>query len=180
MFLFMPLPLKIFLYAVIGAAVVLACYFIIRAIRRARVRTLAKGISDNIEDFYGMFESLETVAEGKTDKQRETVSRWYKAIRESKDNGSGYKELFEKRFGDYLRWDKDESWRYRDVAKVLVRAARLAGVERGTECFVEGNEVTAERYVLPGDGIIYYDKKYQVLAPCWTYEEEVVDKGVIR
>ncbi len=180
MFLFTPLPLKILLVAVIVAAVVVGLVFLIRYLRRRSVRVLAKGISDNMEDFYGMFESLQAIAEGKTDKQEETIGLWYRAVRAATDNGSGFKEDFFKRFGDYTRWDKDEKWRYTHVAKTVLRAAKQAGVIRGEEVFVAGNETTAQRYVLPGDGVIYYDKTYQVLAPCWLCEEEVVDKGVIR
>ncbi|MBR5409937.1 MAG: hypothetical protein IK104_04630 [Clostridia bacterium] len=180
MFLFFPMELKIFLYILLAAAVAVGVVFLVRWLRRRSVKGFAQGIADNIESFYGMFESLETVAEGKTDKQKETIALWDKTIHASENNESGYKELYDKRFGDYVRWDKDEDWRYRDVAKTLVRAAAQAGVKRSADVFVEGNEQTAERYVLPGDGVIYYDKKYQVLAPCWIFNDEVVDKGVIR
>ena len=182
--------------ALLAAAIVVLSVLLYKRSKGGKTKIVPAGIAVNIDDFREMFEPVWSVSIGKADKQEETLEAWCEAVAASENDESGYKAEFEKRFGGYRSWgvkvktkkgeekikvkEKKRNKRYRKAAKKLVKYFKQAGVIRGHDIFVTGDETTAEKYVLVGDGSIEAEKKYEVLAPFWCLEEKVVDKGVIR
>ena len=183
--------LPIVIGMVIGAAIA-SVFFIIFNKRRGNgnlsvKETIAAGILSNINDFTEMFEPVYSVSIGKSNKQQEVFAEWNARVRDSAED-NGYKALFEKKFGDYASWgqgkkkvkEKKANKIYKKKAKQLVKIFFKGNILRGNSTFETGNENTAELYDYVGDSSIETDKQYEVLAPCWTYQEMTVDKGVIR
>ena len=62
------------------------------------------------------------------------------------------------------------------------RAAEIkkAVIERNKDIAVEGNDTTAEKYVLAGNASLEEGASYDVLAHYWSLGDEILSKGVIR
>ncbi len=183
------IPLAIGLLCGAAAATV---FFIIRS-KRKKTGTLSKqqimvqGIQKNIGDFTEMFEPVYSVSVGKNRMQEDIFASWNEKVEASAED-NGYKALFKELYGDYASWGKGKKKTkekkankiYKKKASKLVKTFFKSNILRGADVYETGCETTAEKYVLAGDGSIETDRQYEVLAPCWTYEDKVVDKGVIR
>ena len=66
------------------------------------------------------------------------------------------------------------------AAKKLVKAFFKAGIVRSHDIYIVGDDTTAEKYHLAGDGIITADADYEVLAPFWQFGDTILEKGVIK
>lgn len=195
MVLFFILFQNIIIPILIGVAIGIAAataFFIIRARRKksgkvSKKKLLVEGIQANIDDFREWFEPVYSVSVGKNKKQEECFAVWNERVQASAED-NGYKALFAERFGGYAAWGqgkkklkvKKQNKLYKKNAKKLVKLFFKADILRGSDIYETGCETTAERYDLVGEGSIETDKSYEVLAPCWTYGDKVVDKGVIR
>lgn len=154
----------------------------------SKKKTLIKGLQTNIDSYSEMFEPVYSVSVGKNKKQEETFAAWNEAVKAGPEEDGGYKALFAKLFGGYAEWGKGkkkvkvkkQNKLYKKNANKLVKLFFKANILRGSDVYETGNETTAEKYDFVGDGSIETDKTYEVLAPCWTYEDKIVDKGVIR
>ena len=186
------------LVCVLAAAAAAAVFFILRARRKkgtgdaadkklSKKKTLRQCILTNIDEFSEMFEPVYSVSVGKNKKQTETFASWNEKVLSSPED-NGYKAIFAKLYGDYDSWGrgkkkvkvKKQNKIYKKKAKKLVKTFFKAGIVRGADVYETGCETTAERYDYVGSGSIETDKTYEVLAPCWTCGDKVVDKGVIR
>ena len=83
-----------------------------------------------------------------------------------------------KKYGWLLKGKKNK--KFKKAAKKLVKACFKAGVVRSSELYIVGDDTTAEKYHLAGDGIISADENYEVLAPFWQFGDIVLEKGVIK
>ena len=191
------IPVLIVAAVAIAAAVV---FFVLRHIRKksgaapekskklSKKQIFIQGLQANIDSYSEMFEPVYSVSVGKNKKQEETFAAWNEAVAAGPEEDGGYKALFNKLFGDYAEWGKGkkkvkvkkQNKIYKKKAAALVKYFFKANILRGGEVDETGNETTAEKFGFVGDGSIVTDKVYDVLAPCWTYEDKVVDKGVIR
>ena len=184
--------------AVLAAAAIV--FFVLRHMRKksgaapeqsaklSKKKLFIQGLQSNIDSYAEMFEPVYSVSVGKNKKQEETFAAWNEAVAAGPDEDGGYKALFTKLFGDYAEWGKGkkkvkvkkQNKLYKKKAGKLVKYFFKANILRGGDVYETGCETTAEKYDFVGDGSIVTDKVYDVLAPCWTYEDKVVDKGVIR
>ena len=184
--------------AVLAAAAIV--FFVLRHMRKksgaaseksaklSKKKIFIQGLQANIDSYTGMFEPVYSVSVGKNKKQKETFAAWNEAVQSGPDEDGGYKSLFNKLFGDFDAWGrgkkkvkvKKQNKISKKKASELVKYFFKANILRGGDVYETGCETTAERYDFIGDGSIVTDQVYDVLAPCWTYEDKVVDKGVIR
>ena len=154
----------------------------------SKKKTLIGGLQKNIDSYSELFEPVYSVSVGKNKKQEDAFAAWNEAVKAGPEEDGGYKALFNKLFGDYAAWGKGkkkvkvkkQNKIYKKKAKKLVKLFFKADILRGGDVYETGCETTAEKYDFVGDGSILTDKVYDVLAPCWTYKDKVVDKGVIR
>ena len=191
MFIAFPGFVIFLIIAILCGAAAAAVFFIFRykgkGTRPSKNEILAEGIQQNLDDFSGMFEPVFSVAMGKNKKQEEVFTAWNAKVQDSAED-NGYKAIFIEKFGDYATWgqgkkkfnQKKADKIYQKKAKKLVKLFDKANILRGFEIFETGTEITAERYTYAGENSIETDAVYEVLAPCWTYGEKIVDKGVIR
>ena len=184
--------------AVLAAAAIV--FFVLRHMRKkggaapekskklSKKQIFIQGLQKNIDSYSEMFEPVYSVSVGKNKKQEETFAAWNELVAAAPEDDADYKALFVKYFGDYAEWGKGkkkvkvkkQNKIYKKKAAELVKYFFKANILRGGDVYETGCETTAEKYDFVGDGSIVTDKVYDVLAPCWTYEEKVVDKGVIR
>ncbi|MBQ7638279.1 MAG: hypothetical protein IJS90_05220 [Clostridia bacterium] len=178
--------------ALCGAAAA-ALFFIIRNKKRGgsakptKKQLVAQGIQNNIGDFSGLFEPVYSVANGKNKRQQATFAAWNDAVQNSEED-NGYKAIFNDYFGDYESWGKGkkkvkvkkQNKIYKKKSKKLLKIFKKGDIVRSSDLYAAGAEDTAEKFSFAGDGSIETDAQYEVLAPCWTYQDKIVDKGVIR
>lgn len=186
-----PAFIILLIVALLCGAAAVAAFFIFRyrgkGTRPSKNEILAEGLQQNLDDFSNMFEPVFSVAVGKNKKQEDVFSAWNAKVQDSAED-NGYKAIFVDRFGDYATWgqgkkkfkQKKADKIYKKKARKLLKLFTKANVLRGIDEFETGSETTAERYNFAGEGSIEAEAVYEVLAPCWTYGEKIVDVGVIR
>jgi len=181
------------LIAVICAAVAAALFFILRSRKKngkakpSKNTVLAEGIQENIDSFTDLFEPVYSIVDGKNKRQKATFAAWNDCVQNSEED-NGYKALFKDKFGDYESWGqgkkklkvKKSNKIYKKKSKKLLKLFKKAGITRSEDAFTVGAENTAEKFIFAGSDSIETDADYQVLSPCWTYGDKVVNKGVIR
>lgn len=139
---------------------------------------LVTGIRNNAESFAGLYEAIYSVSIGKVGRKKEAFENWAKAVADTGDKE--LLEAFNKKFGKYTKWKAKKNKKFKKAAKKLVKACFKAGVVRSSELYIVGDDTTAEKYHLAGDGIISADENYEVLAPFWQFGDIVLEKGVIK
>ena len=136
------------------------------------------GIRDNAYDFADLFEPLFLLSDGNTSRKEAVFDAWNSKVASSYGTLE-FKSAFATEFGYVEKW-KGKKSKYVKNAKKLVKYIRKAGISRNGEVAVEGNETTAEKYVLAGNLSLERGATYDVLAHYWQREGEILAKGVIR
>lgn len=139
---------------------------------------LVAGLHANAESFAGMYEAMYSVSRGKVGRKKDVFDMWANAVADSGD--AAFIEAFNKKCGKYTRWKPKKSKKFIKAAKKLVKAFFKAGIVRSHDIYIVGDDTTAEKYHLAGDGIITADADYEVLAPFWQFGDTILEKGVIK
>ena len=90
-----------------------------------------------------------------------------------------FKSAFASEFGYVEKW-KGKKKKYVKNAQKLLKYVKKAGIERNKDIAVEGNDTTAEKYVLAGNLSLEEGASYDVLAHYWYMGDEILSKGLIR
>lgn len=139
---------------------------------------LVAGLRDNAENFAGMYEAMYSVSRGKIGRKKDVFDMWAKAVADTGDGA--FLEAFNKKCGKYANWKPSKNKKFIKAAKKLVKAFFKAGIIRSHDIYIVGDDTTAEKYHLAGDGIITADENYEVLAPFWQFGDVILEKGVIK
>lgn len=139
---------------------------------------LEAGLRANAENFAGMYEAMFSVSSGKVGRKTDVFDMWSNAVAATRD--AAFIEAFNKKCGKYTQWKPKNNKKFIKAAKKLVKAFFKSGIVRSHDIYIIGDDTTAEKYHLAGDGIITADENYEVLAPYWQFGDIVLEKGVIK
>jgi len=173
--------------AVIGAAVV-ALIFVLKGKNGGKKsldeqkdstkKFITIGIRDNAVDFAELLEPTYALACGKTNKKDVVFDRWNEIIADG-EYTSDFKTAFASEFGNVAKW-KGKKKKYVKNANALVKMIFNAGIIRSGDTETKADDTTAEKYDTTGNLSIETDQIYEVLAPYWYQDEQVLVKGVLR
>ena len=136
------------------------------------------GIRDNAYEFADLLEPLYLLAEGNVSRKDSVFDAWNTKVASSTGTLE-FKTAFASEFGFVEKW-KGKKKKYIKNAQKLLKYVKKAGIERNKDVAVEGNETTAEKYVLAGNLSLEEGASYDVLAHYWYRDDEILSKGVIR
>lgn len=136
------------------------------------------GLRDNAEYFSDLYEPMYLLSEGNATRKDAVYDAWNTRAASS-DCSLEFKNAFANEFGYTEKW-KGKKNEYIKAAKKLVKYMKLAGIKRSTDVAVSADDETANRYEIAGDAAFEYGTTYDVLAPFWYNDADVLCKGVVR
>ena len=136
------------------------------------------GIRDNAADFAELYEPLYLLAQGNVSRKDSVFDAWNTKVASSLGSLE-FKAAFASEFGYVEKW-KGKKKKYIEHANKLLKYIKKAGIERNKDIAVEGNDTTAEKYVLAGNLSLEEGASYDVLAHYWYRGDQILAKGVIR
>ncbi len=166
--------------ALIGAGAAMLVFFLKgkKDGTQSAPNALVAGLADHAEDFAGMYEAVYAVSCGRVGRKKDVFDMWSAAVANTGD--AAFIEAFNKKCGDYTTWKPSKNKKFVKAAGKLVKAFFKAGIVRSHDIYIIGDDTTAEKYHLAGDGIITVDENYEVLAPFWQFGDVILEKGVIK
>lgn len=136
------------------------------------------GLRDDPAYFADLYEPMYVLANGNVNRKDAIVDAWNARV--ASCNGTlEFKNAFTNQFGHTEKW-KGKNKNYIKAAKKLVKYMKLAGIKRDTSDAVSANETTMERFEIVGGAAFEAGATYDVLAPFWYNDDEILCKGVIR
>ena len=148
---------------------------------------LLSGLRENATVFEGMYEPVYSISVGKHQMQQEVFAAWNERVN-ALEEAADFKAVFNEKFGKYYDWgrkkdklkEKKANKIFSKKAKKLVKLFFKAGIIRGHDVFIVGDEKNVDCYELAGGGDVQPGITYEVLAPYWYLGETVLDKGAAR
>ncbi len=183
-------PILFFMDDVIVASVIAAAVGAVAAffyLRTKGVITITKvekaqptdpiviGLRENAVLFGQLYEAMYLVSKGKSAKVRTGFAAWNNRI-DTLDDDSEFVMAFREAYGDYEDWKDKKAVR---KAGKLVKAFKKAGILRDKDVSVFAEDDFAEKYNVVG-GVVEEGEELDVLSPYWTFDGEVIEKGVAR
>ena len=136
------------------------------------------GLRDNAAEFADLLEPLYLLSCGNVSRKDAVFEAWNTKVAASFGTME-FKSAFAAEFGYVEKW-KGKKKKYIKHAQKLLKYLKKAGILRNKDVAVEGNETTAEKYVLAGNLSLEEGASYDVLAHYWYLGDEILCKGVIR
>lgn len=136
---------------------------------------LVVGLRDNAVLFGQLYESMFLVSKGKSAKIQSSFAAWNNRI-DTLDDDSEFVMTFREQFGDFEDWKDKKAVR---KAGKLVKAFKKAGILRDKKVSVFAEDDFAEKYNVVG-GVVEDGEELDVIVPFWTFDGEVIEKGVAR
>ena len=133
------------------------------------------GLRENAALFGQLYEAMYLISCGKSAKVQSGFAAWNSRI-DTLDDDSEFVMAFREEYGNY------EDWKNKKAAKKaaqLVKAFKKAGILRDKNVSVFAEDDFAEKYNVVG-GVVEEGEELDVLSPFWTYEGDVIEKGVAR
>ena len=190
MLLFFPAPLIILIIVLSAACGCALSFFFFRGkgagkpgksiedMKPGPKKDIILGLRDNAGEFADLLEPLYLLASGNVSRKDAVFDAWNTKVAGSFGTLE-FKTAFASEFGYVEKW-KGKKKKYVKNAQKLLKYIKKAGIERNKDVAVEGNETTAEKYVLAGNLSLEEGASYDVLAHYWTLGDEILSKGVIR
>ena len=189
MLMFFPAPAMILICLLCAAAGCLFSFFFFRGrsgkpgksiddMKPGPKKDIIVGLRDNASEFGDLLEPLYLLACGNISRKDAVFEAWNTKVAAS-FGSLEFKSAFAAEFGYVEKW-KGKKKKYIKNAQKLMKYVKKAGFERNKDIAVEGNETTAEKYVLAGNLSLEEGASYDVLAHYWYMGEEILSKGVIR
>lgn len=180
--------LVVLLSALVGAALVYCFFrFIKKDIGKAsgvedmkpsEDKEIIMGLKENAASFADLLEPMYILSKGSAGRKDAIFDAW-----NSRVAGSGasleFKNAFVSKFGYIEKW-KGKDKKYIGNAKKLIKYADKAGIKRSEDKAIQANETTPYKYVMAGSTALESGATYDVLAPFWYNDTEVLCRGVIR
>lgn len=133
------------------------------------------GLRENAALFGQLYEAMYLVSKGRSAKLRTGFAAWNNRI-DTLDDDSEFVIAFREEFGDYEDWKDKKAVR---KAGKLVKAFKKAGIVRSKDVSVFAEDDFAEKYNVVG-GVVEDGEELDVIAPFWSVDGEVIEKGVVR
>lgn len=133
------------------------------------------GLRENAVLFGQLYEAIYLVSKGKSAKVRSGFAAWNNRI-DTLDDDSEFVIAFREEYGDYEDWKDKKAVR---KAGKLVKAFKKAGILRDKDISVFAEDDFAEKYNVVG-GVVEEGEELDVLSPFWTFEGDIIEKGVAR
>ena len=189
MILFFPTPLMVLIIVLSAAAGGVLSFFFFRKkgskpgktiddMKPGPKKDIILGLRDNAGEFAELLEPLFLLACGNVSRKDAVFEAWNTKVAASYGSME-FKTAFAAEFGYVEKW-KGKKKKYIKNARKLLKYIDKAGIERNKDIAVEGNETTAEKYVLAGNLSLEEGASYDVLAHYWYMGDEILSKGVIR
>ncbi len=189
MLLFFPTPAMILICVLSAAAGGVASFFFFRGrgsrpaksiddMKPGPQKDIIIGLRDNANEFGDLLEPLYLLACGNVSRKGAVFEAWNTKVAAS-FGSLEFKSAFASEFGYVEKW-KGKKKKYIKGAQKLLKYVKKAGILRNKDIAVEGNDTTAEKYVLAGNLSLEEGASYDVLAHYWYMGDEILSKGVIR
>ncbi|MBE6812258.1 MAG: hypothetical protein E7523_05195 [Ruminococcaceae bacterium] len=133
------------------------------------------GLRENAVLFGQLYEAMYLVSKGRSAKIRTGFAAWNNRV-DTLDDDSEFVIAFREAYGDYEDWKEKKAVK---KAGKLVKAFKKAGILRDKDVSVFAEDDFAEKYNVVG-GIVEEGEELDVLSPFWSFEGEVIEKGVAR
>lgn len=133
------------------------------------------GLRENAALFGQLYEAIYLVSKQKSAKIITSFAAWNNRI-DTLDDDSEFVIAFREQYGDFEEWKDKKAIK---KAGKLVKAFKKAGIKRDKAVSVFAEDDFAEKYNIIG-GIVEESEELDVLAPFWTFDGEVIEKGVAR
>lgn len=168
---------------ILGAAIASAVILTVKRRNSPNAKPTAtkyilNGLQDNRSDIAALLEPMYLLSTGRLERKEEVFSEWESKLLTNSE-AEEFKTAYTKKIGSSEKW-KGKKKQYLKHSKKLVKYLFKAGIERSNEIYTVADETTAEKYHTVGNLSIETDKKYDVLAPYWHIDNEILSKGVIR
>lgn len=148
---------------------------IVKAEKAQPTDPIVVGIRENAALFGQLYEAMYLVSKGRSAKVRTGFAAWNNRV-DTLDDDSEFVIAFREAYGDYEDWKEKKAIK---KAGKLVKAVKKAGVLRDKDVSVFAEDDFAEKYNVVG-GVVEEGEELDVLSPFWTFEGEVIEKGVAR
>lgn len=136
------------------------------------------GLRDDPTYFADLYEPVYVLSQGNVSRKDAIIDAWNARVASS--NGSlEFKNAFTNQFGHVEKW-KGKDKNYVKAAKKLCKYMKTVSIKRDESTAVSANETTMERYEIVGGVAFEAGATYDVLAPFWYNDDEILCKGVIR
>lgn len=133
------------------------------------------GLRENAALFGQLYEAMYLVSRGKSAKVRTSFAAWNNRI-DTLDDDSDFVVAFREEYGDFDEWKDRKAIK---KANKLVKTFKKAGVIRDKAVSVFAEEDFTEKYYITG-GIVEEGEELDVLAPYWSCDGEIIEKGIAR
>lgn len=133
------------------------------------------GLRENAALFGQLYEAMYLVSKGRSAKVRTGFAAWNNRV-DALDEDSEFVIAFREEYGDYEDWKDKKAVK---KAGKLVKAFKKAGIVRSKDASVFAEDDFAERYNVVG-GVVEEGEELDVLSPFWSFDGEVIEKGVAR
>lgn len=133
------------------------------------------GLRDNATLFGQLYEAMYLVSKGRSAKVRTSFAAWNTRV-DALDEDSEFVIAFREEFGDYEDWKDKKAVK---KAGKLVKFFKKAGIVRSKDASVFAEDDFAEKYNVVG-GVVEEGEELDVLSPFWSFDGDVIEKGVAR
>ncbi len=176
----MPLHIAPILYIAAGGALILAAgavtVFILRRHRPNPLeKTVSAGIARHAKLYDGLYEGLCQILAREEVMDRDTLKEWCGRTARL-ENEPDFTAAFSQLFDSALNAPEEE---YREKLKLLLKLISAAGVTRSQTGPIPYDASVRKSYLYLGVGDPVDGAVYNVIKPCWMFEGETVEQGVI-
>lgn len=133
------------------------------------------GLRENAALFGQLYEAMYLVSKGRSAKVRTGFAAWNNRI-DTLDDDSDFVMAFREEYGDFEDWKDKKAIK---KAGKLVKAFKKAGIVRDKDVSVFAEDDFAEKYNVVG-GVVEEGEELDVLSPFWSFDGDVIEKGVAR
>lgn len=138
-------------------------------------KTVSAGIARHAKLYDGLYEGLCQILARNEVMDRDTLKEW--CGRTSRiENEPAYTAAFNKLFGSATEAPENE---YRKKLALLLKLIAEAGITRIDVKSVTFDAEVKRSYIYLGEGTPSAGEVYNVLKPCWIFEGQTVEQGII-
>lgn len=176
----MPLRTTPVPYIAAGAGLVLAAAAVtVSILRRPRPdpmeKTVCAGIARHAKLYEGLYEGLCQILDREEATDRDTLKEWCERTARLPDEAD-YRAAFAGLFEGAVGLPEEA---YREKLRLLLKLISQAGLVRGETGPVTYDASLRKAYVYLGTGAPVEGETYNVVKPCWTAKDEIVEQGIL-